>query len=97
MKTLIYPLFRVLFLVTILLFSLPSQIKATSYPFSSTYKGSNEVPANSSTATGTISGTYDDATNTISYTISFSGLGSNTVAAHFHGPAFPGRKYGGIC
>ena len=92
MKTLSYPLFRVLFSVTILFFLLPSQIKATSYPFSSTYSGSNEVPANNTTATGTISGTYDDATNTISYTITFSGLGSNTVAAHFHGPAFPGRN-----
>jgi len=68
----------------------PYSVKATVYPFTATYQGSQEVPANNSTATGTITGTYDDATNTISFSITFSGLGSNAMAAHFHGPAFPG-------
>jgi len=74
----------------LILFCVPYSVKATVYPFTATYQGSQEVPANNSTATGTITGTYDDATNTISFSITFSGLGSNAMAAHFHGPAFPG-------
>lgn len=62
------------------------------FTFSRTYSGANEVPANSSTATGTIGGTYDTVTNILKFRIVFSGLGSNTVAAHFHSPAFPGAN-----
>src|SRR5688500_11390016 len=69
-------------------FTLP--VKATSFPFHNTYSGGQEVPPNASPGRGSIVGTYDDATNTISYTIIFSGLWSNTVAAHFHAPAPPG-------
>lgn len=67
---------------------------AANYPFSGTYSGSQEVPVNSSTATGTITGVYNDFTNTIFYTISFSGLSSNSTAAHFHGPAAIGVNGG---
>ncbi len=70
----------------------PSVSTAQVFHFSNTYKGSNEVPANNSTATGTITGTYDSASNVISYNITFSGLSANTTAAHFHGPAFPGSN-----
>lgn len=62
------------------------------FHFTSTYKGANEVPANNSTATGTITGTYDSVTNVISFTISFTGLSANTTGAHFHGPAVPGSN-----
>jgi hypothetical protein len=87
-------LLRTPFVLAIILFFVcsPNLLKATTYPFTSTYKGSNEVPGNASTATGTITGTYNDSTNTISFTITFSGLGSNVTAAHFHGPAFPGTN-----
>lgn len=93
MKKLCYQKLLFSFPVFILLFlCLSYSVNATEFPFSATYKGSNEVPANASTATGTISGTYNDSSNTISYTITFSGLGSNTSAAHFHGPAIPGTN-----
>ena len=75
-------------LLLLLVFSFSA--KADIFPFTATYSGANEVPPNASTATGTITGTYNDVTNTIYYTISFSGLGSNSTAAHFHGPAAPG-------
>lgn len=76
-------------LIPLLLFiCLPAS--ATNYPFSATYSGTNEVPPNNSTATGTIHGVYNDFTNTIYYTIVFSGLSSNTSNAHFHGPAAVG-------
>ena len=60
------------------------------YTFTRTYSGANEVPPNTSTATGTIMGAYNAATNTIFYNIQFSGLSANAVAAHFHAPATPG-------
>jgi hypothetical protein len=65
---------------------------ATIYPFHRNYSGANEVPANASTAKGTIVGTYNDQTNTISYTIIFSGLTMPASAAHFHAPAMPGTN-----
>lgn len=68
--------------------------KADLFPFSATYSGANEVPANASTATGTIIGVYNDATNTIYYNIVFSGLSANSTAAHFHAPAAPGVNAG---
>ncbi|HVF96057.1 MAG TPA: CHRD domain-containing protein, partial [Flavisolibacter sp.] len=53
--------------------------------------GKQEVPANTSTATGTISGTYNKTTNLLTYTINWSGLtGGNPTAGHFHGAADPG-------
>jgi len=60
------------------------------FNFTNTYTGAQA--GTNSTATGTITGTYDSVTNIISYTINFSGLSSNTTAAHFHGPAFPGTN-----
>src|SRR5436190_7545848 len=64
--------------------------KATNYPINVTFSGSQEVPANSSTATGTFVGSYNDVTDSLIYTITFSGLSANSTAAHFHGYAPPG-------
>jgi hypothetical protein len=71
------------FFFCILSFNANSKI----YPFHNQYSGSQEVPANASSAAGTIVGTYNDVTNTISYTIIFSGLSTPVTAAHFHSPA----------
>lgn len=35
-------------------------------------------------ATGTVTGTFDPATMTLAYSITWSGLGSNVAAMHFH-------------
>ena len=43
-----------------------------------------ETPANASAGTGTFVGTYNDATDSLIYTINFSGLSANVTAAHFH-------------
>src|SRR6478672_8451362 len=66
--------------------------RANIYPFSLTYSGANENPPNASTATGTIIGTYDDFTNRIFFTVSFSGLTTPATGAHFHAPAPPGSN-----
>jgi hypothetical protein len=97
MKQIYFPARPGLFcLMVTLLFLFSFKANATNYPISGTYSGSQEVPANSSTATGTITGVYNDFTNTIFYTISFSGLSSNTTVAHFHGPAAAGVGAGAL-
>ena len=63
---------------------------ATVYPINVNFSGLQEAPANNSTATGTFVGTYNDVTDSLIYTITFSGLGSNVTAAHFHGYVPPG-------
>jgi len=82
-KLSIYLLFSIAFSIS---------VKAAIYPFSLTYSGANENPPNASAATGTITGTFDDFTNRIFYTISFSGLTTNATGAHFHAPAAPGAN-----
>ncbi|MDQ6608729.1 MAG: CHRD domain-containing protein [Bacteroidota bacterium] len=49
-----------------------------------------EAPTNPSTATGTITGTYDKDKNLLTYTITWTGLTGNATNGHFHGPADPG-------
>jgi hypothetical protein len=88
----IYPYWKssIRYFLTSLIWLLSVKSYGNNYPISGTYSGSQEVPANASTATGTITGVYNDFTNTIYYSISFSALSSNTTAAHFHGPAAAG-------
>ncbi|MDR3462570.1 MAG: CHRD domain-containing protein [Beijerinckiaceae bacterium] len=60
-------------------------VKATLAP-------STEVPPNTSTGTGALSGTYDTATKTLTYTVTYSGLTGPASMAHFHGPASVGKN-----
>ena len=53
--------------------------------------GGQETPPNASAGSGTLTGTYDDATNIMTWSGTFTGLGSNTTNAHFHGPADVGE------
>lgn len=54
--------------------------------------GAQETPQRITTsATGTITGTYNKDNNALTYTITWNGLqGGNPTAMHFHGPADPG-------
>ncbi len=81
--------YRTIKFLMFLFFSIALAIsaKAKIYPFSLTYSGANENPPNASTATGTVTGTYDDFTKRIFYTVSFSGLTTAATGAHFHSPA----------
>lgn len=54
--------------------------------------GAKVAPASSSTATGTIQGTYDRKTKTFSYTIAWQNLSSNIASIHIHGIADPGAN-----
>lgn len=62
----------------------------TQYTISGNATGSQEVPANASAATGTLSGSYNSSNNTLTYTINWTGMSGNLTAAHFHGPALAG-------
>lgn len=59
--------------------------------FTAALKGSNEVPANASTATGFAILTLNDAQTSVTYHIEFSGLSAAETAAHFH-HAVPGSN-----
>ena len=59
--------------------------------FSAQLRGSNEVPANTATGTGTFTATLDTSTNVFTYEVTWSGLtGTGTTAGHIHGPAAAG-------
>lgn len=56
--------------------------------------GANEVPAVASPGSGAVALTYDRATSEVTWTVTTSGLSSDTTMAHFHGPAEPGKNAG---
>jgi hypothetical protein len=57
------------------------------YTLSGNATGSQEIPSNASTGTATLTGTYNKSTNSLSYTINWTGMTNVVTAAHFHGPA----------
>jgi hypothetical protein len=57
-------------------------------------KGSNEVPPNSSPASGTAEATLNTDTKVLTWNIVFKDLTGPAVAAHFHGPGEPGKNAG---
>ena len=62
--------------------------------YSANLDASSETPPNSSPATGTVDAKFDNATKTLSWTITYSGLTGAATAAHFHGPAPTGKAAG---
>jgi hypothetical protein len=62
--------------------------------FKADLKGATEVPPVESKGTGTAAVTYDPASKKLSWTVNYSGLSGPATAAHFHGPAEPGKNAG---
>ena len=60
------------------------------YTLSGNASGNQEVPAVATSASGTLSGSYNARTNLLTYNIAWTGLSGNVVVAHFHGPAAAG-------
>lgn len=87
-----YPGKLLFFLFLFISFCITTQ--ATVYPINLTFSGTQETPPNNSTATGTVTGTFNDVTDSLIFTITFSGLSSNVTAAHIHGIAPPGIAAG---
>ena len=57
------------------------------FTLSGNASGSQEIPSNTTTGTATLTGSYNRSTNSLNYTINWTGLTNNLAAAHFHGPA----------
>lgn len=55
--------------------------------YTATLTGAGEVPAKTTSGTGTFTGTLDPNKNTFAWTVTYSGLGSNVTLGHIHGPA----------
>lgn len=65
---------------------------ATIFTIDLVLSGSKEVPANSSSATGTLIGTYNNVTHVLTFSLMFNGLAAPATAAHFHAPAAAGTN-----
>jgi hypothetical protein len=62
--------------------------------FHATLAGSSEVPPTASKGSGEATASLDTATHELTYDVTFTGLGEPATAAHFHGPAEPGKNAG---
>lgn|SRR3990167_1773746 len=72
----------VIILLIVGIVALTMQTSSQASNFTASLSGSQEVPANSSTGSG--SGTFTLSGNSLKYFVSVSGLSSQLTAAHFH-------------
>ena len=78
-------------------FAWGSSASAAIHTFPTVYlDGLQEVPPNATPATGIATVTYDDVSNLLSVSGSYSGLVANATAAHVHGLAAAGVNAGVI-
>jgi hypothetical protein len=59
-----------------------------------TLDGKSETPPNASAGTGTADIDYDASSKKLTWKLTYSGLTGPATAAHFHGPAEPGKNAG---
>lgn len=57
-------------------------------------KGANEVPPNTSPASGKAEATFDTETRNLSWIVTYADLTGPALGAHFHGPGEPGKNAG---
>lgn len=62
--------------------------------YRATMTGGQEVPAVTTSGSGTFEATLDQSTNILTYTLTYSGLGTAATMAHIHGPAAAGATAG---
>ena len=74
------------FLVFAALMATRSPAFALKIPIQAYLTGAGEVPANNSPAKGVMTGTFDTDTNTLEWSVTYSGLSGGPIGAHFHGP-----------
>lgn len=92
LKQIRVPFYALLFL-SVLLFACKKENNnntAQTYSTSGNANGNQETPANNSSGSGTLTGTYNSATNVWQYNISWSSLSSAASAVQMRGPASVG-------
>jgi hypothetical protein len=62
--------------------------------FKADLRASNEVPPNTSKASGSAEANFDTKTKNLSVTVTFSGLSGPSIGVHVHGPGEPGKNAG---
>ena len=68
--------------------------KKTTFTLNANATGAQEVPPVTTTGTGTLTGTYDSVSNSLTFQSTWSGLTGNVTNMHFHGPAAVGVPAG---
>jgi hypothetical protein len=81
------------FALTALVMTAPTAFAET-VNLKASLKAADSVPPNTSNGSGSLQATYDTANKQLTYTVTYSGLTGNATAAHFHGPAEPGKTAG---
>jgi hypothetical protein len=76
----------------VVLFLTAGAANAAMLKVTTTLKGADEVPPNTTTGRGAVAATLDTTTKAFSYKVTYSGLTGTATAAHFHGPAAPGSN-----
>lgn len=71
-----------------------ASVRAETTAFKADLKAASEVPPTNSSGTGSLTANYDTDTKRLSWKGTVSGLTGNATAAHFHGPAEPGKNAG---
>jgi hypothetical protein len=74
--------------------ALPAVVSAETVKMKADLKGSSEVPPNQSSGTGSIDASFDTGSRALTWQGTYSGLTGPATAAHFHGPAEPGKNAG---
>ena len=75
-------------------FALASPALADMANYKADLKGASEVPPSDSKGTGTVTVTYDTASEKLTWKGTYTGLTGPATAAHFHGPADVGKNAG---
>jgi len=76
------------------LLAIASPSYAETVNLKATLTSSAEVPPNNSAGTGNVTATLDTSTKVLTWKGTYSGLTGPATAAHFHGPADPGKNAG---
>ena len=70
------------------------QAKPNLVTFTTQLRAANEVPPNTSQASGSVDALLNKDTNLLRWKVNFTGLSGPATAAHFHGPAMAGANAG---